>query len=181
MNITGERVVLRAVEEEDNGVLLSLINDPETERMTGGYSYPVSRKGQREWFQSLGEGQDTLRCVIALRENPKKAAGTVILSQIDMKNGTAQLHIKLGEDVRGRGYGRDAVKAAAGYAFEELRLNCIYAVILEYNAPSRKLFESCGFSQEGRLKSRVFKGGGYIDAYSYSLLRSEWVKGETGR
>lgn len=33
MNIQGEKIVLRAVEEADNAMLLSLINDPDTEMM----------------------------------------------------------------------------------------------------------------------------------------------------
>ena len=38
MNIVGERIILRAIEEQDNEILLELINDPKTERMIGGYS-----------------------------------------------------------------------------------------------------------------------------------------------
>ena len=38
MIIQGDKVVLRAVEESDNAMLLSLINDPDTEMMLGGSS-----------------------------------------------------------------------------------------------------------------------------------------------
>lgn len=58
---------------------------------------------------------------------------------------------------RGKGYGTEAVTMLVKYAFEELRLNCIHANILSYNASSIKLFELCGFVKEGVLRFRIFK------------------------
>lgn len=169
MNIVGERIILRAIEEQDNEILLELINDPKTERMIGGYSYPISYKHQKDWFQSLNE-KNVLRCMITDKNQPDISIGTVILSDIDMKNGTAEIHIKLTRNVRGKGYGTDAVNTMIKYAFDELRLNCIYSIIMEYNTASLKLFEKCGFQLEGRLRSRVYKNGHYADVYSYSKL-----------
>ena len=173
MNIVGELVILRALEEQDNKVLLELINDPETEKMIGGYSYPVSRERQISWFRGLSGHADfhTLRCMIADRQEPETAVGTVILSDIETKNGTAQIHIKLAKTARGKGYGWDAVNTIVNYGFKELRLNCIYSIIVEYNRASQRLFEKCGFIQEGRLRSRVFKNGQYRDVLSYSILQ----------
>ena len=42
MNIYGKSIVLRAISESDASLLLQMINDPETERMLGGSSFPVS-------------------------------------------------------------------------------------------------------------------------------------------
>jgi len=38
MNIYGERIVLRAIFEEDAQFLYNMINDPDTEKMLGGSS-----------------------------------------------------------------------------------------------------------------------------------------------
>ena len=98
--------------------------------------------------------------------------GTIILSNIDMKNGTAEVHVKLAvANNRGKGYGTDAVNTIVKYAFNEMRLNCIYAEILEYNQPSIKLFEKCGFKKEGTLCSRIYKGGKYINLMSFSKVK----------
>ena len=37
MNIKGDSVTLRAIEQTDATLLRELINDPETEKMLGGY------------------------------------------------------------------------------------------------------------------------------------------------
>ena len=63
--------------------------------------------------------------------------------------------------------------ATVYYAFEQLRLNCIYSRIKEDNIASQKMFEKCKFVREGRLRSRVYRDGQYYDFYEYSLLRSE--------
>ena len=173
MNVYGEKVVLRAVESEDNAMLLSLINDPDTEMMLGGSSWPVSEQEQLKWFEHQERSRDVLRCIVALREDGK-AVGTIILSDIDQKNATGHVHIKMSRNGgRGKGYGTDAVNTLVRYAFEELRLNCIYANILAYNDASIRLFERCGFRREGVLRQRVFKKGEFVDMLAYSKLVSD--------
>ena len=173
MIIHGDKVVLRAVEESDNAMLLSLINDPDTEMMLGGSSWPVSEAEQLKWFEHQERSKDVLRCIVALQED-EKAIGTIILSDIDQKNATGYIHIKMSKDGgRGKGYGTDAVNTMVRYAFEELRLNCIYANILFYNEASIKLFERCGFKRDGVLRQRVFKKGKFIDMLAYSKIISD--------
>ena len=173
MNICGERVILRAVELHDSAMFLELINDPETERMLGGGSYPVSEAAQIKWIGEQQERRDILRCVIADKESVEDGFGTVILSDIDTKNGVAQVHIKMTAGSRGKGYGSDALKTIVKYAFRQLRLHCVFAQVLEYNGVSRRVFEKCGFRNEGRLRARAYKDGTYVDVFSYSILNDE--------
>lgn len=173
MNIYGEKTILRAIEPADNALLLELINDPNTEKMLGGSSFPVSETAQAKWICDQLGRQDVLRCIVSEKQAPDKGIGTVILSDIDRKNGNAQVHLKLAQSGRGKGYGTDALKAMVDYAFRQLRLHCVYAYILSYNTLSQKLFQKCGFQMEGVLKNRVFKDGTYIDLVSYSITYDE--------
>jgi len=174
MNIYGEKVILRAITMEDVELLANMINDPETEKMLGGSSFPVAIEKQQKWINDQMGRTDVLRTIVATKENVEKGIGTVILTDIDYKNGVAQIHIKMDRECgRGRGYGTDALNAIVKYAFEEMRLNCVYADVLSYNVISQKLFLKAGFKQDGILRSRVYKGGEYIDFYSFSKLRNE--------
>lgn len=176
MRIETPRLYLRALEKQDNGMLLELINDPDTEFLLGGWSFPVSSSDQDKWYETLSKSNNTLRCIVEVKED-NTSIGTVMLTDIDYKNGTANIHIKLAnEKNRGKGYGQESVKALVGYAFDELRLNCIYAHIHALNEPSWHMFEKCGFTREGVLKSRLFKRGSYIDVFSYSILKEELKK-----
>ncbi len=174
MQIYGNTVVLRGIEQDDNQMLLDLINDPETEKMLGGSSWPLTMRDQLNWFSNLSSNDKCLRCVIAIKEDPTKAVGTIILNEIDYKNGTAHIHIKLSANGgRGRGYGTDSINTLTKYAFNELRLNCIYANILTYNEASVKLFEKCGYKRDGVLRSRVYKNGNFYDVYAYSIIQND--------
>lgn len=171
MNIHGNKTILRAIELKDNEMLFELINDPETEAFLGGASFPVSMFEQMKWFERKEKNDSVLRCIIECKET-KVAVGTIILTDINVKNGTAEIHVKLRKDIgRGKGYGTDAIKSIVNYAFNEMRLNCIYANILENNEISKKVFTKCGFEYEGKLRSRVFKSGKFINILSYSILR----------
>lgn len=170
MNIVGKQVTLRAIEPSDCEMLRSLMNDPETEYMLGGWSLPISRDEQAKWCQSLSSSKNTLRVIIEAEE---ASIGTAILSDIDYKNGVAQIHIKLlPGDYRHKGYGSDTINALVRYAFHELRLHCVYAHVNEHNEPSLRLFQKCGFQQEGILRDRLFKKGHYINDIVLSKISS---------
>ena len=174
MFIKGNKVLLRAIELEDADILRQMINDEEIEKMMWGYSFPVSHHQQINWIHNLSNEKNVLRLIIDI---DGRAIGTVILSDIDMRNGIAEVHIKLADVCeRGKGYGCDAVSSLTAYAFKELRLNCIYCRIKEDNIASRKMFEKCGFVKEGCLRSRVYRNGSYQNFYEYSILKSEFVQ-----
>jgi RimJ/RimL family protein N-acetyltransferase len=174
VNIIGEKVILRAIEISDNKFLLDIINDGEAEHLLGGWSFPVSSLCQEEWIRSLTPSNNILRCVAEAKQE-KIVLGTVILSDIDYKNGTAELHIKLSKDTRRKGYGTDITRTVVNYSFNELRLHCIYARINDYNKASQKLFERCGFEKEGIMRARIYKNGDYHDIFSYSILNTRKV------
>ena len=68
MNIEGDKVILREMREQDKEMLLNLIKDSETEKVTGGYSSPVSYDHQMDWFRSQSDSARSLRCVVANKE-----------------------------------------------------------------------------------------------------------------
>jgi len=173
MNLIGNKVILRGIEIEDADLLLELINDPETEYLLGGWSFPVSSIKQKEWIQKLDNGTSTLRCIIQDKDSGE-SVGTIILNKIDYKNGNAAIHIKIANgDYRGRGYGTDAVTTVIRYAFEELRLHCVYAQINSDNIGSQKLFSKCGFAEEAELKDRIYKKGNYLSVKLYSIFNEQ--------
>jgi len=174
MNISNEKMILRAVEMQDKDMLLSIINDADTEYMLGGWALPVSSLQQEEWLKNQKQSLDTVRCVIQDKV-AEKAVGMIVLTDIDCKNGNAEIHIKLalGDEFRNKGYGTQAINLLVEYAFEELRLHLIYARINKHNIASQKMFSKCGFMEEGILKERVFKKGKYMDVVLFSKIRTE--------
>jgi len=173
MNIRHENILLRAIEITDLVILHQMANDESIEQMLGGWSFPVSFERQKNWYDSLKNETNILRCIIDVDD--LGVAGTVILSDIDWKNRNAQIHIKIVNDekFRRKGLGQKAISAMVRYAFHELNLHCVFANILEGNLPSQNMFNKCGFILEGRQKHRVFKSGMYKDMLIMSIFNEE--------
>lgn len=172
MYIKGEKVLIRAIELEDAEILRTMINDADVESMMWGYSFPVSEHQQENWINNLPNNNSVFRGII---EVDGKAIGEIILTDIDLRNGNAEVHVKLvSKDIRGKGYGTDAVRALVKYCFNELRLNCVFCRVKDDNIASQRMFMKCGFIQEGKLRARVYRNGQYHDFYEYSILKSDF-------
>ena len=51
MSIMGKKIYLRAMELEDMEMYRDMINDEEVSRMVVGWSFPVSKKEQLDWYK----------------------------------------------------------------------------------------------------------------------------------
>lgn len=169
MFLIDEDMRLRAIEPTDQQLLYLLINDPDVERAVVGWTGPVSLASQLDWVSRLRP--DDFRYAIDVAQTPR---GVAIISPIDFKNRSANIHIKLLESQRGQGLGARAVKLMLDYLFRELDMEIITAAVLEYNLPSRRLFEKCGFVRDGMLRSRIYKAGARHGVIQYSIVRAEY-------
>lgn len=172
MEIYYGKIKLRALEPEDMEALRATVNAEEMEKMVVGWSFPISKNQQMEWYnRSMGNPNHQRFAV----EYEGKFVGISTLTDIDWKNRTAFHGIKLTQDTpKGQGIGFDAVAAVMKYAFEDLQLNRLYGGILEYNIPSQKLYAKCGWVEEGRYRQCVFKDNAYHDEIAVAILRSEY-------
>lgn len=172
MNIRGKKVLLRAIELEDMEFLRNMINDEEMEHNVIGWSFPVSRYEQQKWFENTIQNKNNLRFII---EAEGKSIGLATLTSIDWKNRKACHGVKLFSDnIKGKGYGTDAVITIMKYAFEELQLNRLYSTILEYNEPSRKLYKKCGWVEEGIIRKSIFKKNMYHNEIMIGILKEDY-------
>lgn len=165
---------LRAIESKDAQLLLQMMNSPEIERAIGSFSLPISESQQREWTEKYRNTEKQIRWMIELDNG--HTIGVIMLFDIDMKNGTAEVGYKTMADkeVRIKGDMDDAMQGVLGYAFKELRLNCVHAHALADNERSEKLLVRNGFAQEGVLRQRIYQSGKYVDMKVFSVLRSDF-------
>jgi len=174
MNIKYKDITLRAIEEFDLPLVLEMINDSEIERMTGGGGFPVSIYQQKKWYEMIQGKNDELRLMIDTADHV--AVGLAMLTNIDYKNGTAELHVKLATslNIKGKGFGTKAYIAIINYAFDMLNLNCIYTGNIEYNKVTEHIKQKIGFIKEAVLRERVYKYGRRYNIHVWSLLRNDW-------
>lgn len=174
MNLYGKKVVLRAVEEEDLEMLRELTNSPDFEKMIVGWSFPISKKDQMNWFMNCKNDLSCLRYTIETEEDGP--VGMIGLKDIDWKNGTASgLGMRIAKkEIRTRGLATDAWMTLMRYAFDELRLNRINGSALAYNSASLRVCEKVGFKVEGTQRQAVYKNGEFFDLVMMGCLKEDY-------
>lgn len=174
MNIIGKNVYLRAMELEDMELYRESINNPEIESLVGGWSFPVAKEQQLSWYNACMQDKRNIRLTIVDKENDC-VLGMLNITDIDWKSGIAFSGIKLfKKDIRKKGIGFDAVMIASKYAFDELRLNRLEGTILSNNIASKKLYEKCGWKEEGIRRESQYKNGVYFDEYYVGILKKDF-------
>ncbi len=169
MEIVGNQVILRTMNDQDKDLLLALSQDLAGTKVTGAYTVPRSPMRPLRVFYSLQNSDSHLPCIIADKKNPQTGWGIIILSHMDFDRKTAEIYIKLITSSRGKGYAQDAINTLVVYAFQELGLKHLYANIQEHNIISQKLCENCGFKRECLQQSRSDSYGNHRNIYVYGI------------
>ena len=143
--------------------------------MVVGWDFPVSMEAQRRWFDSLIGKKNEARFIIETIEG--KTIGLTGLWDIDWHNRHALTATKviLSEEIKGKGYGRDAIMALSAYAFYEVGLNRLWGSIIDYNGASFKAYvERSGWKLEGTLRNHIFRNGAFHDLYYVACLKKDF-------
>jgi RimJ/RimL family protein N-acetyltransferase len=101
--------------------------------------------------------------------------GKAALEWIDWTNGNGWIRLGLGapED-RLKGFGSQALRLLLRYAFAELNLYRVSAMLPEYNQGAVRLFNKFGFIEEVRRREALDRDGRRWDLLTFGQLRSEW-------
>jgi RimJ/RimL family protein N-acetyltransferase len=132
------------------------------------------KKKLEELEKSIEEERNRFHFRIRARSDDR-LLGFAEIYWITWSNGTGnvRLGIAAGEDRR-KGYGCQALSLLLRYAFRELNLHRLSALIPEYNLPARALFSSFGFSEEVRRRQALERDGRFWDLLTCGLLADEW-------
>lgn len=97
-----------------------------------------------EWLDDyLAKKRNCVHLAVMRHDKP---IGEILFKRIDPVAGTAVFSIHLQNDsVKGKGYGTYAEKLAIKYAFNELKLNVIYADAIKKNRRNIHVLEKVGF------------------------------------
>ena len=75
-----------------------------------------------------------------------------------------------------KGYGSEARLLLLDFAFSERGFNRIWALILENNIASRRMFEKCGYKTEGVLRQSIYKNGKFQNQVIMSIFQEEFYQ-----
>jgi len=138
----GDMVNLISFEEKHIEVSREWINNEDITLYMEG-RFPVGKTEQKIWYQKLLSDKTKKKLIIV--DKFSKNVGMISLLNIDYKNQNAEIGIYISPNYQGKGYAKEAVSMILNFAFKELNMHKIYALIYASNYSSKKLFETVGF------------------------------------
>lgn len=100
--------------------------------------------------------------------------GVLRIMHIEWVHGASYLDIIIGEPQDWNDFARETLDLALRYAFEELSLFRVTAVIAEHNQPANDLYQNANFTLEVRQREAVYWNRKAWDKLYFGLLRPEW-------
>ncbi|MCH2083691.1 MAG: GNAT family N-acetyltransferase [Saprospiraceae bacterium] len=79
-------------------------------------------------------------------------------------------------DVKGKGYGYQAVEGIKQHVFTHLQPNRLWLDVRYFNERAMKLYEKANFRKEGIFKKASLMDDQYVDLHIYAMLREEYEK-----
>ncbi|MEV1050845.1 GNAT family protein [Streptomyces sp. NPDC059017] len=173
--LTGTKVVLRPLTEEDAPTMAAILGDTEVLLLTGSAGTPpFPDERLRSWYATRGDQPDRLDLGVVDRDSGE-LVGEAVLNNWDERNGSCNFRILIGPRGRDRGLGTEAVRLVTGYGFERLGLNRISLSVYDFNPRARRAYEKAGFVAEGTEREVLRHEDGWVDATNMSVLAREWA------
>lgn len=102
--------------------------------------------------------------------------GRIVLNDINKGWKAEIFRIYIGVlSLRGKGYGKQAIRIIMRLAFEEWNIERLYLDHYTGN-PASKLYLSLGFKYEGVLRKSCKKNGKFYDVHLMSILKDEYFE-----
>jgi RimJ/RimL family protein N-acetyltransferase len=177
-DLVGERIYLRPLGKADaTDTYVGWLNDPETTRGLETGSQRETVASVAEYIERYARREDALFLGIFLKKGDRHI-GNVKLDPINRRHRNAVLGILIGDPaVRGQGIAPEAVRVLLRHAFGEMGLHRIDLAVAVDNPAAIRSYQKAGFREEGRLRERVRRGEGYVDALWMGILDRDFGAG----
>jgi RimJ/RimL family protein N-acetyltransferase len=174
MNLHTARLFLRPLAIGDAAALFEARRDPEVVRY---WDWPAQTSVSEvegiiaDHFPQIADGNVQWWAVALSLNGP--AIGECDLSEIDHRNGVAEVGFLFARRHWNNGYAHEAMQALIGHAFGTMGLARLWGRFHAGNEASRRLLERLGFSYEGTLRRHILRDGERRDCILYGKLKSD--------
>lgn len=168
--IQGERVYLSPISLDDAERYALWLNDLSTTRFLTLAALNVTVHGERDLLSHLSKEHN----YAIVERGSDELLGNCGLMDMEQTNRTAEIGLFIGEESkRGKGYGTEALRLLADYAFNVLNLRSLMLRVFDYNQRGMASYRKVGFKEIGRRRKAHFYGGAYHDEVFMDLLAEE--------
>ena len=174
--LKGNAVNLRPLRMSDEGSLQRSANDPAVAYFLARMPSPHTPKDARQWIRktaSMARSDSGYYLGIALADSDE-VIGVIGLRNLKRADKKAELTYWLGRRFWKKGLMSQAVPLMLRFAFRELKLNRVHALVHERNTGSIKVLEKTGFTREAVYRKASFKGRRWGNIYGFGILKDEF-------
>jgi RimJ/RimL family protein N-acetyltransferase len=137
-------------------------------------SAALVKKQYEKLEKQIEENKNLYYFAIRAREDDH-LIGKAVIQWIEWSNGNGFLRLGIGAaQDRSKGYGTQALQMLLRFAFAELNLFRVSAIVPEYNVAAIALMKKFGFVQEVSRRKSLERDGRRWDLYVFGLLKDEW-------
>jgi RimJ/RimL family protein N-acetyltransferase len=175
--LESERLWLKPMHEEDIPLLVKWLNEPRTHRFLKP-RFPRTVERMRKLVNGVADHPypENIGFII-MHKATNKPIGIVGLLEIAWVNRNAEIYVSLGEkEFWGQRLSEEANTLLLEYAFNDLNLHKIYALIFEGNSNSIKTAQRTGFKEEAILKDQVILDGKPHNLVMLSYFKADFHK-----
>ncbi|NWL88436.1 N-acetyltransferase [Paenibacillus sp. 79R4] len=171
-----ERLTLRPFHADDAEAVQKLAGDPYIAETTLYIPHPYEDGIAEAWIGTHSNNFSLGRSLeLAVEHKEDKCLIGAISIGMNKKFNHGELAYWMGKEYKNYGYCTEAAKGMVRYAFEEMKLNRIFARYLSKNPASGRVMSKLGMKYEGTLRQHVIKWDKYEDLVYYGLLKDEYI------
>ncbi|HZO74618.1 MAG TPA: GNAT family N-acetyltransferase [Ktedonobacteraceae bacterium] len=175
-SLSTNRLLLRQIQPGDAEALFATFSDKETMRFYGHEPHRSLEETRQsiEQTQARYARREAIRWALTLK-GEDRVIGSCSLHHFDTGFHRAETGYELNRAFWRQGLMTEAMSAVLTYAFTELGLHRVEAIIDIANEPSKNLLLRLGFTYEGNLRQRYAFRDQFEDEHYFGLLRDEWA------
>lgn len=172
VNIEGELVSLGPLRREHIPLYTRWINDFGTAGMLGMTPGPMTLEQETAWYEKAALAPHTFTIY---ERATGRAIGNCGLHEVDWPHRRTTLGIMIGEpEVRGRGYGTEAMRLLVDYSFTAVGMHSVMLWVYEFNPAARRCYEKVGFREIGRRRESRWFNGRFWDEIAMDIVATEF-------
>ena len=166
-------VSLRAFEPRDAAAVHRWFNNKRAIATLMEERESFSEDEARAWVERAMDASGEDRKYAILVEGHEEPVGFTALYGL-RRQLAPELGALIGDEVRGRGIGREAERLTIEKAFEEFGAHRVYGRIPAFNDPAKRVVSSLGWRHEGTMRSHIRRGGELHDCEIWGVLLEEF-------
>lgn len=139
------------------------------ENLRDRFPHPYTKMDALMFIEIVSRNNPLTEFAIDVNGTAIGAAGIVLKDDVYKLNG--EIGYWIGQDYWGKGIGTMVVAELTRKAFEEFKLERVYAEVFENNFASARVLEKNGFKQEAVLKNAILKDNRILNLLIYSKLK----------